>query len=227
MLRPALPTWSSAQVEAEDLIPVALALRPCSLAIDLGCGRGNSVDVFRRAAPEVRWVGLELEDSEEYAQRTRTDAEFVVFDGVNLPFDDSSVDVVFTKQVLEHVERPEELMADVSRVVPPGGVLTGSTSQLEPYHGYSTANFTPYGLKRLLDRSSFELEAVMPGIDGPTLMTRRVLRSSTWFDRFWSNRSPWNALVDGVSRLAGWDAEDRNALKLLLSGHYCFIARRR
>ena len=93
---------------------------------------------------------------------------------------------------------------------------------------YSTANFTPYGLKRLLERSSFELEAVMPGIDGPTLMTRRVLRSAHQvFDRFWSNRSPWNALVDGASRLAGWDAEDRNALKLLLSRHYCFIARRR
>jgi hypothetical protein len=35
--------------------------------------------------------------------------DFVVFDGVHLPHADQSIDVVFCKQVLEHVERPHEL----------------------------------------------------------------------------------------------------------------------
>jgi SAM-dependent methyltransferase len=222
VLRPALPTHCSAQVLAEDLVPALLAVRPGALVVDLGCGRGDSVDVFRAADPGVRWIGVEVSDS-EYA--TRPDVELRLFDGVLLPFEDASIDVVFSKQVLEHVERPHELVPEVARVLRPGGVLAGSTSQLEPYHGRSTANFTPYGLKLLLERSGLELETMMPGIDGPTLIARRLLRGPQWFDRWWARRSPLNTLVDGVARVTGWDAEDRNALKLLFSGQYAFVAR--
>ena len=66
----------------------------------------------------------------------------------------------------------------------------------------------------------------MPGIDGPTLIVRRLLRGPQCFDRYWAQRSPFNALVDGVARVTGWDAEDRNALKLLFCGQYSFVARR-
>jgi len=227
LLRPALSTTSSAQVQPEDLVPALLDGRRPAVVVDLGCGRGDSVDVFRAADPGGRWVGVDLEGSEGLAQRTRADAEVVVFDGVNLPFADGTVDVVFCKQVLEHVERPEPLLADVARVLAPGGVFAGSTSHLEPYHGYSIANITPYGLKRSLERAGLELEAVMPGVDGPTLIARRLLGMPRWFDRWWGRRSPLNALIDGVARVTGWDAEDRNAIKLLLCGQYAFVARRR
>src|ERR1700754_1724826 len=147
VLRPALSTSSSAQALAERLVPALVS--PEALVVDLGCGRGDSVDAFRAAEPSVRWIGVEVADS-EYA--TREDVELRVFDGVRLPFEDASVDVVFSKQVLEHVERPHELVPDVARVLKPGGVFAGSTSHLEPYHGRSTLNLTPYGLKRLLER---------------------------------------------------------------------------
>ncbi len=68
----------------------------------------------------------------------------------------------------------------------PGGVFAGSTSHLEPYHGRSTMNLTPYGLKLLLERSGFELEMIMPGIDAPTLFVRRLLRGPAFFDRYWA-----------------------------------------
>ena len=66
----------------------------------------------------------------------------------------------------------------------------------------------------------------MPGIDAPTLFARRLLRGPRFFDRYWAQRSPFNTLVDGVGRITGWDAEDRNALKLLFCGQYAFVARR-
>jgi SAM-dependent methyltransferase len=214
-------------VLAEDLVPGVLGARRGARVVDLGCGSGNSVDVFRAVDPGVEWIGLELADSEPFARRTRSDAPFVTFDGVHVPFADGTVDVVFCKQVLEHVERPHVLLPEVARVLRPGGVLAGSTSHLEPYHGYSIANFTPYGLTRLFEQSGFEVEALFPGIDGLTLIARRLLRGSKWFDRWWSHRSPVNSVVDGVARLLRWDAEDRNAVKLLYCGHYAFIARRR
>ena len=209
---------------AEDFIPALLASRRGATVVDLGCGRGDSVEAFRRADPDVRWVGVEVGDSE---YETRPDVELRIFDGVSLPFEDASVDVVFSKQVLEHVERPHELVPDVARVLVPGGRFAGSTSHLEPYHGRSTMNLTPYGLKVLLEASGFELEQIAPGIDAPTLFVRRLLRGPAFFDRYWSRRSPFKTLIDGVGRVTGWDAEDRNTIKLLYSGQYGFIARRR
>jgi SAM-dependent methyltransferase len=226
LLRPAIPTGSSAQVLADQLIAGLLgATRPGARVMDLGCGRGDSVDAFRRVDPAVRWVGVDLEDSPEVRERTRSDADFVAFDGVHLPFPDASCDVVFCKQVLEHVERPHELVREVARVLAPGGAFAGSTSQLEPYHSRSTANWSPWGLKRLLAGAGLELELVAPGIDGPTLLARGLTRGRCC-DGWWARRSPFNALVDGAGRILRWDAEDRNAVKLVFCGQFAFVARR-
>jgi hypothetical protein len=70
------------------------------------------------------------------------------------------------------------------------------------------------------------LELILPGIDGPTLIARRLLRGAKWFDRWWARRSPLNSMLDGVSRVLRWDAEDRNAIKLQFCGQYAFVARR-
>ena len=52
------------------------------------------------AQPRRERVGADIEQSAEVADRTRTDAEFVTFDGTSLPFDDASFDLVYCKQVL-------------------------------------------------------------------------------------------------------------------------------
>jgi ubiquinone/menaquinone biosynthesis C-methylase UbiE len=74
--------------------------------LDLGCGAGDSIDLFRSVDSGVAWVGADIEDSAEVAARTRDDAEFVTFDGERLPFEDGSFELVYCKQVLEHVARP-------------------------------------------------------------------------------------------------------------------------
>lgn len=211
---------------ADHLVPSLLARLPARpLVVDLGCGRGDSVDLFRAADPGVRWVGVDLPDSAEVAQRTRTDAEFRVFDGLHLPLADGEVDLVFCKQVLEHVERPHELVADVARVLRPGGRFAGSTSHLEPFHSRSVGSWTPYGLQRLFAHSALEPELFVPGIDALTLLAWTMARGRR-LNRFWSRRSPLNTLIDGAGRLLGWDAEDRNTVKLQFSGQFAFVARR-
>jgi SAM-dependent methyltransferase len=226
LLRPAIPAGSSPQVLADDLVPALLTdLAPGAQVVDLGCGRGDSVDLFRAVDPAVRWIGVDLPSSAEVDERTRDDAEFRTFDGLRLPFADASVDLVFSKQVLEHVERPHELVADVARVLRPGGRFAGSTSQLEPYHSRSTGNWTPYGLQRLFAQAGLEAELFVPGIDALTLLAR-ALSGGRAFNRWWSRRSPLNTLVDGVGRVLGWDAEDRNTVKLQFAGQFAFIARR-
>ena len=163
---------------------------PAPRVLDLGCGTGDSVDLFRSLEPRVQWTGADIEQSPEVAERTRTDADFVTFDGEHLPFADASFDLVYCKQVLEHVRRPQPLLAEVARVLRPGGWLAGSTSHLEAFHSRSIWNYTPYGLMLLLEEAGLELVEVRPVIDAFTLIAWRALGTPRFFYRWWARESP-------------------------------------
>ena len=218
----AVPPSRVTQALADDYIP---RLAPGSV-IDLGCGAGDSVVQFRNVNPSVRWVGVDVERSPEVASRRRTDAEFVTFDGVHLPFEDGSFDAVYCKQVLEHVREPEPLLAEVARVLRPGGLLAGSTSQLEPFHSFSTWNYTPYGLKLLLEEAGLEVVEMRPGIDALAVLVNRGVGMRAWTRRWWRVESPLNRVADGYGRVRGLSPRQVNAVKLLLCGQFTFLAQR-
>jgi SAM-dependent methyltransferase len=197
-----------------------------SRVLDLGCGAGDSVDLFRSVDPQVSWVGADIEDSAEVATRTRTDAEFVSFDGRRLPFEDSSFELVYCKQVLEHVEHPRELIAEVARVLRPGGHLAGSTSQLEAFHSRSVFNSTPYGFTRVAEDAGLRVVELRPVIDGFTLVAWRALGLPRFFHRWWARESPPYRAIELAARVARLDARTRNQIKLVLSGQFAFLARR-
>jgi SAM-dependent methyltransferase len=193
---------------------------------DLGCGAGDSVDLFRSVDRQVSWVGADIEDSAEVAGRTRTDAEFVSFDGRRLPFEDSSFELVYCKQVLEHVEHPRDLMAEVARVLRPGGHLAGSTSQLEAFHSRSVFNWTPYGFTRVAEDAGLRVLELRPVIDGFTLVAWRALGLPRFFHRWWASESPPYRAIELAARAARLDTRTRNQIKLVLSGQFAFLARR-
>jgi len=194
--------------------------------VDLGCGAGDSVDLFRSVVSEVSWVGVDIERSPEVAARTRADAEFVTFDGRRLPFDDGSFDLVYCKQVLEHVEHPRDLLAEAARVLEPGGHLAGSTSQLEAFHSYSIFNWTPYGFTRVAEEAGLEVVELRPVIDGFTLVAWRALGLPRFFYRWWAHESPPYRLMELAARAMRLDVRTRNQIKLVLSGQFAFLARR-
>jgi SAM-dependent methyltransferase len=198
--------------------------------LDLGCGTGSSVDAFRACDPSVDWTGLDIADSREARERTRTDARFVAFDGDRIPFPDGSFDLVYCKQVLEHVHRPAPLLGEVARVLAPGGRFAGSTSQLEPFHSHSTFNYTPFGFRALLRDAGLELVEIRPGIDGATLFAHRLLGTgrvlrSRW-GRWWGGSSPLNRAIDLYGAVGSMEVRAVNANKLLFCGQFAFLARR-
>jgi len=206
-LGPRVPVDHAAQVLAdayiEPLVREAVVRRGGAPEVaDLGCGPGDSVDAFRLADPDVRWVGVDLPASPEVATRTRTDAEFRTFDGVAIPFEDASLDLIFCKQVLEHVERPGPLLADVGRVL------------------------RPVGLTRLIEAAGMHVEELRPGIDALTLIVRRGLGGPQLFRRWWARESPLNRTVGAFGRARRLSMAQTNAIKLLLCGQFCFVARR-
>jgi SAM-dependent methyltransferase len=195
--------------------------------LDLGCGKGDSVDYFRKKNPDIKWVGVDIECSPEVSLRKRTDAEFVAFDGINLPFEKESFDLIFSNQVFEHVRYPERLLKEVYRVLNKGGYFVGSVSHLEPYHSLSIWNYTPYGFKILIEESGMELKEIRPGIDVLTLIIRRAFRGHKCFDRYWRKESPLNKLIGFVSFFMHKKHNEINLIKLLFCGQFIFVAQKK
>jgi SAM-dependent methyltransferase len=237
LLGNAIPADHARQTLAEEFVSRRIGFPPTRVegrpwrVLDLGCGTGDSVDVFRAADSSVDWTGVDIADSREALERVRADARFEVFDGMSLPFEDGAFDLVYCKQVLEHVHRPALLLSEVARVlVARSGRFAGSTSQLEPFHSRSTFGYTPYGFQTLLDDAGMSLLEIRPGIDSLALIGRRAVGNGRWvqrtWGRWWGSRSPLNRAIDAYGRVARMDAHSVNANKLLFCGQFAFVASR-
>ena len=227
LLGPYIPTDHARQVNARYYLDEVISGQdPPRRVLDLGCGAGNSVDLFRRHDPEIDWVGVDIEDSQEARARRRTDAAFIAYDGVRVPFPDHTFDLVYSSQVLEHVPDPQQHLREIARVLRAGGVLVGSTSQLEPYHSMSYWNITPYGFVALARGAGIQVRELRPGIDGITLTLRSFLGRPSGFDAWWETESPLNSEIDAWGRETGRRAALVNLRKLHMCGQYAFLATR-
>jgi SAM-dependent methyltransferase len=187
--------------------------------LDLGCGDGRAVELLAKF-DSPRYTGVDIEASPEVGSRTRTDADFQTYDGQNLPFPDRTFDIVYSRQVFEHIRHPDNVAAEVLRVLKPGGSFVGSLSYLEPYHSFSIFNTTPYGVFRLLEDNGFVLRSMWPGVEGMSLFVRQLT------NRRINQFSFVYPLIEIAGRLARWDHRKRNYLKLRFAGHITFLAER-
>lgn len=192
--------------------------------LDLGCGEGKSASFFHQHAPGARWIGVDIEDSVEVRLRTRTGAEFMAYDGIHIPLDDNAMDLIFCRQVFEHVRYPEPLLAQIHRVLKPGGRLILSASFLEPYHSHSRFGYTPFGFHDLLRDANLIPLAFRPGADGLSLIIRRLMGNPGITRRWVDRQSPLNHLIELWGKLRRRSPQWRNLKKLQYCGHFCVIA---
>jgi SAM-dependent methyltransferase len=95
---------------------------PGGLVVDVGCGAGH--DLALLGAAGLRPVGVDASGTMLAAsRRTAPSAPLVRAGGERLPFRSASVDGCRIERVLQHVRSPEHVMAEVARVLRPGGVL--------------------------------------------------------------------------------------------------------
>lgn len=223
LLEPYIPNDHARQVNATYYLDQLMA-GPAAprRVLDLGCGRGDSVDQFRRHSEDVDWIGVDIADSQEVEQRRRKDATFVTYDGEHVPFSDQSFDLVYSRQVLEHVPDPLGHLREIARVLRVGGAFVGSTSQLEPYHSMSYWNFTPVGFVALAQRARLRVLELRPGIDGVTLPMRAYLGRPAGFDAWWTSDSPLNQAIDEWGQASGRRPALINLRKLHLCGQFAF-----
>lgn len=118
-----------------------LHLAPGQRVLDLGCGEGRHAISAWLEAP-VQVVGLDL-GAADLATAAARGAEFEAPDGARslswirgsglvLPFTDGVFDCVICAEVLEHVPDYERVLAEIHRVLKPGGVLAVSVPRYFP-----------------------------------------------------------------------------------------------
>lgn len=211
-----IPSDHASQFHSSNYISLC---SPGDRVLDLGCGSGQSMFDF----PDfINWYGVDIEDNRLIWNnlQQRNNADFLVFDGINIPYPNDYFNIIYCNQVLEHVFSFHALLTDVYRVLKSGGYFLGSLSYLEPFHSLSYCNFTPYGFKTYVELSGFKLIELRPGIDSFSLILSKYLNIPlTWWDN-----SPLNRLVDLMGRIKGWDVKRINAVKLQVCGCFCFKA---
>nr|WP_275585697.1 class I SAM-dependent methyltransferase [Geodermatophilus sabuli] len=125
-----------------------LDLRPGMTVLDLGCGEGrHAFEAYRRGAhvvavdrgvPEVettkRWLGAIAAAGEAGRADDGTAARYEVVRGdlLALPFPDASVDRVIAAEVLEHIPDDAAALAEITRVLAPGGRVAVTVPRFFP-----------------------------------------------------------------------------------------------
>lgn len=182
--------------------------------LDLGCGPRDQEPPI--TALGWRYLGIDYSG----------DAADLLADAHALPFRDQSFDVVFSFAVLEHLHTPARALAEIARILKPGGLYIGSVSQGEPFHG-SYFHFTPWGLIALLSqREDVELLRLWPSED--------TLRSLATMGRYPRTVRSLIGIVDRLHVLAPWLAprrmrwakKDKELDALFRAGSLCFLVER-
>mgnify|MGYP001578519141 FL=1 len=96
----------------------------CCTILDIGCGGGFMSNRFAKAGFDVDAIDLS-EDSLAIARKHDSTGKvrYTLADGYHLPFSDRAFRVVTAMDFLEHVEDPKAIIAEVSRVLAPGGLF--------------------------------------------------------------------------------------------------------
>jgi SAM-dependent methyltransferase len=129
----------------EFFLRIRSLLKDTDVVLDLGAGRGAGIakvlPEFRRNLMILRGaclkvVGVDVEPA--VLQNPYLDEAYVVQIGEKLPFADETFDMIYSDWTLEHVADPATFVAEVRRLLKPGGWFCARTPNAMSYQGMVT-----------------------------------------------------------------------------------------
>lgn len=176
-----------------------LAPSPRLRWIDIGCGNGAFTELIAQQCAPVEVQGIDPSEAQLAFARTRPGARMAEFrqgDAMTLPFSEGRFDVAVMALVIFFVPDPEKAVAEMMRVVCPGGMVAayvwdmfGGGFPLEPVQ----AEMRAMGLNPVLppraEVSQMDvLRKVWTTADLDAVETQQITvhRTFTDFDDFWT-----------------------------------------
>jgi arsenite methyltransferase len=180
-------------VEQRRATRALLALQPGEKVLDIGSGPGFLADeMAAEVGPEGAVHGVDPSESMlAIARRRESSAQYALGDAVSLPFEDETFDAAIATQVYEYVPDMPAALAEVRRVLRPGGrllildtdwdaIVWHSSDRdrmlrvLEKWNDHLADPYLPRRLPKLLRDAGFELASatVIPILNqGPETAT--------------------------------------------------------
>ncbi len=158
----------------------AAELSPGALVLDAGAGEAKHRALFQKQ----RYVGVDLGIGDPAWNYGALD---VMADLLTLPFATASFDACLNIVTLEHLTDPGPALAEIARVLKPGGnLLVAAPHEWEVHQApHDYFRFTRYGIRLLLERAGFTAIHVYPAGGLFRLLSRRLLSALQYFHGFW------------------------------------------
>jgi len=133
--------------------------------LDIACGTGYGIAILKEKASHVTGVDVDPEAAAQARAECDERSDVLLGNGLGLPFADASFDVITSFETLEHLHERATFLAELSRVLKPGGILLLSTPNAnysQPVNGipanpFHIHEYTPDELRGELT-AKFEIE---------------------------------------------------------------------
>ncbi|ROZ88637.1 class I SAM-dependent methyltransferase [Gordonia sp. OPL2] len=205
-----------------------LGVGPQTKAIDIGAGQGrHSFEMFRRGADVIAFDQSE-KDMGEVAEMfdammaeghvpAAAKARAEVGDALRLPYADNSFDVVLMSEILEHIPSDEAAIAEMVRILKPGGVAAVTVPRYWPekvcwalsdeYHEVEG------GHVRIYKASELAGKLTTAGLEVTGTDHAHALHAPYWWLKCAVGvENNDNVLVKGYHQLLVWDMMSKPAL---------------
>ena len=174
--------------------------------LDIGCGDGVLVYLLAKAGAVVTGVdneehGLRFAEENLKARNEKGDLSyaFVNTSAYTLPFEANSFDLVVSSEVIEHVQEPERMVREATRVLKVGGKLILTT----PYR----VTEKPQDPNHVKEYFPSELEALLsPSLTDITVKsTHHMLWYSLYTYPGFTKRPYGKWFINALALYAGWN----------------------
>lgn len=168
-----------------------------SRVLDIACGTGYGLELLSTVVRRAFGVDADSDALKEAVAH----GPVLGADGGTLPFADATFDAVTSFETLEHLHRREEFLAEIARVLKPGGTLVLSTPNAKytmpvdgrPKNPHHLHEYEPQELREAMDKEFVDVRlfgqiisprfAISPFEEDQVRMPRRGWEGATLL--FW------------------------------------------